>query len=171
MITELLGSAQDKMKDYLEQITRLRRDHIPKGWKWPCIEAMVRSEGMGFSSMETEVPEHLRGPMGQCFQNAWKAVVLSEHELTYCEGYAWGIIPALHAWVMRPDGVILDPTWAGQVAATSYYGVPLKYHFVLKFRQKNRSISILDAWEDGMPMLRGKCRGYLANVPETASRR
>lgn len=64
-----------------------------------------------------------RGPARACFSNAAEQV-LADPTLVYVEGYACTKtvpIPLAHAWVMRPDGRIQDPTWSDGLA---YAGIP-----------------------------------------------
>jgi hypothetical protein len=71
--------------------------------------------------------EHLKGPMQQCFNNAWQAAK-ADPELRYVEGYYTLGNGAYvnHAWCITPDGQILDFTAdASWVGGTDMHGLPV----------------------------------------------
>ena len=56
-----------------------------------------------------------QGERKECFANATR-LALSGGGMTYCEGYATGVlIPVQHAWCVRADGTVVDPTWSGRL--------------------------------------------------------
>jgi hypothetical protein len=71
------------------------------------------------------------GRAKECFMNAASAVVFeSSTDLRYVEGYAASIIPIHHAWLVTPNGEVIDPTWAGQIShgvtmspGSEYFGI------------------------------------------------
>lgn len=101
------------------------------------------------------------GPTGMCYFNAAKYVANNGNGLVYCEGYAAGIIPVLHAWLidMRQPTKAIDPTWTGTnkrpAMGVDYFGVPIKRHFLKAhlLRTEHWS-SILDDWQHDFPILR-----------------
>jgi hypothetical protein len=67
---------------------------------------------------------------GMCYMNALHAA-LRYRDLTYVEGYAYdGTIPIHHAWLVRRDGRVLDPTWGYRPDAV-YVGIPFRTTWAL----------------------------------------
>jgi hypothetical protein len=94
-----------------------------------------------------------RGQMRECYTNATK-MVFADSDLRYCEGIAYaGTIPVLHAWVLQPDGKILDPTWPD---GEEYLGCVFRTKYLAKcIARRGFWGSLLDAWEEGFPLLTG----------------
>ena len=105
----------------------------------PSFEAMVLQRGKHFvgpteqenrSLMRDWGVEH--GELGDCFMNAQSHVMFGDggEDLTYVEGYAIASnvpIAIHHAWLVTPDGKVIDPTWRGQSdvnPGVEYYGIP-----------------------------------------------
>ena len=64
-------------------------------------------------------------PPGECFRNA-SELALANPELTYVEGFGCTAQVGMalhHAWVVDPQGKVIDPTW---LHGTSYCGVPVE---------------------------------------------
>jgi len=96
---------------------------------------------------------HKRGPMRQCFMNAVK-MATSGRLVTYCEGYAMGVMPVLHAWCVDQEGRVIDPTWSMPDAV--YYGVPFKTEYVLRrVTEAQCYVSMFDDWVNDWPLLTG----------------
>lgn len=84
------------------------------------------------------------GRMKQCFENAGRHMI-DDNELTYVEGYAFAHklkgIPVHHAWLVTPDGEVIDPTWGSHnpgfrgeryEPGIAYHGIPIKRDFLMK---------------------------------------
>jgi hypothetical protein len=83
----------------------------------------------------------------QCFSNATR-MVCRDPSLTYVEGFVSVIMPVHHAWVMRPDGGIIDPTLRikGRVGPPphDYFGVPFAAEFLSRFLVETGVFGLLD---------------------------
>jgi hypothetical protein len=106
-------------------------------------------------------PSNLR-PMvpQQCFDNAYR--MARKYGWRYVEGYALGILPVHHAWVVDHDDRVIDPTWAtisrkirteakpfGGIG-TSYCGVSIPLDVVRDYRivsDRSMLCSVLACWQ------------------------
>lgn len=97
--------------EYLAIVANLRRKCQRSPYRYASSEEFVlfnakpvwaRFDAMTVEPMTTK----------ECFQNCW-SVSQAEPELRYAEGFALmcGSIPTHHAWLVRPDGRVEDPTW------------------------------------------------------------
>jgi len=79
--------------------------------------------------------------------------------LVYCEGYATGVIPVHHAWLLY-DGQVIDPTWDGRIAPANqqveYYGVAFSYDYVIRTALKTEYYGILDNFVEHYPLISGE---------------
>ena len=94
-----------------------------------------------------------RGPIQQCFRNCANAA-MDDPTLTYCEGYAIGVIPVLHAWCVDKDGKILELTW--KKPGTEYFGIPFQTSFLKRQLCRSGYFGLIDAWKSNWPLLRGR---------------
>ncbi len=86
-----------------------------------------------------------------CFQHAAEAAKL-ERSLTYVEGYAILIIPVLHAWLVGPDGKVIETTW--QEMGRAYYGIPFRTDYIRQQIKAQKHYSMIDQWEADWPTIR-----------------
>ena len=99
-----------------------------------------------------------QGTIKLCFENAFK-LARRDRSLTYVEGYATHVIPVHHAWVVTPEGIVIDNTWAEgkHDDERAYFGVAFDLPYVTKRRREMRDyggISVLDDWANKFPTLR-----------------
>jgi hypothetical protein len=124
--------------------------------KYSCLEAVVLAHGTVFTHTRP-VPDRLRGPMRRCYANA-QALRHRVPDLVYCAGYA--LPPDCddlifeHAWLMDPDGFVIDPTW-GTSHLTGYVGVPLTDAHADRMRRTRTDILLgvpyRQMWAEGLP--------------------
>jgi hypothetical protein len=94
----------------------------------------------------------MKGTQRECFSNATK--LATAFNLTYVEGLAmqYGMFPMEHAWCVDDNGNVIDNTWITN-SAVVYYGLPLKYSFVVKSMSETGVYGVFDcigpcpAWE------------------------
>ncbi|MGI5337708.1 hypothetical protein ACQEVS_10065 [Streptomyces sp. CA-181903] len=98
-----------------------------KNWAYQTAFHLVLDLGRGFTA--TAPPAGLgRMPARECYANAAR-YALEHHSregVIYVEGFAssdvfGGHLPLAHAWCVRPDGTVIDPTWVDGLA---YVGIP-----------------------------------------------
>lgn len=90
-----------------------------------------------------------RGEPRHCYMNA-AALALSHKGYTYCEGYAAGVIPVMHAWVVK-DGRIGETTWPE--LGSAYYGITFKTEYLRKELLTSKRYGLIDRWWDDWPLL------------------
>lgn len=71
-----------------------------------------------------------RGKPKLCYETAAK-LALEDPSLIYVEGVAINLIPTGHAWVVKPDGRVIDPTWKNPENC-QYYGLAFQTGFLKK---------------------------------------
>ncbi len=128
-----------------------------------------RQQLNGYSSMQDFVlqngreftPGTICWALGKqnCFQHAAEAASLCR-DFTYCEGYAAGIIPVLHAWIVdAKDGTVIETTWPEM--GTHYYGIPFRTDYVRKQIKLTKHYSMIDQWENDWPTIRAPKEQWL----------
>ena len=107
----------------------------PPIFAYSCLEDWLLKHGTFFTPKN--LPSTVR-PMGlqQCYENAWR-VAQRTKAYHYVEGFAIGMIPVLHAWLIDRDGNVIDPTWASRTAGigSAYMGVELNLEEVRRSRR------------------------------------
>lgn len=104
------------------------------------------------------------GEVQQCYQNALELALANPEELTYVEGYGLRMIPCPHAWVIRLDGTVLDPTWqalsdlhgpdvfGGEEIVPQYIGIPFAAEFVDEYTERRGVYGVTQDWQQGYPL-------------------
>ncbi|WP_406085889.1 hypothetical protein [Kitasatospora purpeofusca] len=109
-----------------------------------------------------------RGAPAHCFANALR--VAHRTGGAYVEGFvlAAGSLRR-HAWCVRADGAVLDPTWPRGEAAQAYLGVPMAPWFVDAFQQRTLTKTcFLGVLDPRVQAERDAGRIYDAGVPALA---
>jgi hypothetical protein len=155
MITPIVDPlCEDTVVSYLRDVAKLSEgQYDTEGWAFPTHCHLLLSHGRRFTT--TQPPTDLVGMEPRlCYSNAARyARVHSPAGLIYAEGYALphGVdFPLAHAWCVRPDGTVVDPTWA-DTPGRAYIGVA--------FREPQRwphdGGGILQDPERSYPLLKG----------------
>ena len=161
LVLWLLGEGMSDIENYLNALIDVQHkchntNGAPReGWEYLCIEDFVLREGQPFAAPSSvELPSDVsQGIVKECFKNCVNSVAMRGTDYLYCEGYALGIIPMLHAWLVSPDGQVIDPTW--RKPGTEYFGVLFNRKFVLEQTLKQETYGLLDAYTAGWPLLKG----------------
>lgn len=107
-----------------------------------------------------ELPKEIRrGKLGLCFQQA-ADLATRDSRYTYCEGYAAGVIPLMHAWCIDKAGNVIDPTWADDLGH-SYFGVPFKTKYLIHQLLETERYGLIDKYEHNWPVLRADPKEFL----------
>jgi hypothetical protein len=160
--------ANDKLLEQLKtrlQANRVLQDRDVKtkrqDWQYPYGEEQyVLANGEFWEPPTKKKPfrSPIRAIPRHCFQNSYMLVMHEELKLRYVEGFAIRSDvnghAHFHAWVVTEENVVVDPTWKEGV---SYFGVvfPLDIVEKLYLNLKAASVSVLDDWPNGFPILRG----------------
>lgn len=143
------------VKDYLERtIAMLATLNLNrcKLHGYLCFEDFVLQHGRRFTRLG-KMPRSVKtGKANHCFMNAAQ-LSLSIPSLIYCEGFATGIIPVMHAWCITRTGTIIDPTWNDGL---DYFGIPIKHTYLMSSMMKYGVYGVIDLWKEGFPILRAK---------------
>nr|WP_024126848.1 hypothetical protein [Streptomyces sp. F2]AHE39612.1 Hypothetical protein pFRL4_379 [Streptomyces sp. F2] len=127
--TATVIAAEDGLIRYLRQHAELivkGAYDIPADWRYRSQYHLLLALGRRFAP--TPRPEGLIGmPDRLCYSNsAQYAKEHQEESLVYAEGFALthaGLDFYLpHAWTVRPDGTVLDPTWDDE-PGRAYVGI------------------------------------------------
>lgn len=99
------------------------------------------------------LPEgYCRGTPQHCFANAFDLAV-NHDELTYVEGYAQSAyLVNAHAWVVDPDGQVIDPTW-NEPERRAYLGVAFSTDFLAEVVEQGYYGLISTDWQRHNRML------------------
>lgn len=117
------------------------------------VEKFVIEHGRQWDRIETDLAAHHVEPgrIKECFRNA-AILALHRERFTYVEGFACGVIPVHHAWVVTADGTVVDNTWP--TPGTDYFGVPFRKSALLRELQHNRTYGLLDQWQSNYRLAR-----------------
>jgi hypothetical protein len=88
-----------------------------------------------------------KGPDNQCYRNA-SLLVMEDKSLDFAEGFAEADgLPGLafqHAWAVKADGTVVDPTWKNP-EKSKYFGVVYKRDAYLKHLYKSKFYGVIGA--------------------------
>jgi len=148
----------EELIEYLTQEAKLvsRRTGMSM-WSYACLSDLVSREGVAFPWASK--PAHIAwGTEGECYRNAYY-LATENPDYTYVEGYAFGIIPIVHAWVVDSNGTVVDNTWREDLVESedrAYLGIPLKLSYVNKVIVRREKFGVLDCWELEWPLMTGE---------------
>lgn len=106
-----------------------------EGWSFSSLESLLLTKGVSFEAIALPYDVE-RGMMKECYKNA-ALLSFERSDLRYCEGYAAGIIPVMHAWCIDSKNRVIDPTWP-DAESCIYHGVAFKSDWARKFMIKNK---------------------------------
>ncbi|MFS0691857.1 hypothetical protein [Streptomyces nitrosporeus] len=158
MITPIVDPlSEEAVATYLHDVARLAEgNYNTDGWAFPTLYHFLLSHGRRFTV--SPPPPDLTGMEPRlCYSNAARYARDHRSEgLVYAEGFALpgGVdFPLAHAWCVRADGTVLDPTWA-DTPGRAYIGVAFRdpqrwpYDGGGILQDPDRSYSLL---KDGLP--------------------
>jgi hypothetical protein len=127
------------------------------------VAQFILDHGMKFKTDGRSFPR--LGRMKECFKNSFE-LAASEPDLIYCEGYALGAVIAVHhAWCVRKDGTVVDPTWK---SGEDYFGVPLRLEYVVKFIDDTGCYdSVIEDYRRRFPLLTNRQSGLWTEAVNT----
>lgn len=121
--------SEEGVIEYIRQLAQLSQDNCrAEGWAYPTQYHLLLQHGRRFRP--APLPDHVAPmPNRQCYMNAARyAKDHPEEQLLYAEGFARMQrmdLDLAHAWCVRPDGTVLDPTW-DTAPGRAYVGIALK---------------------------------------------
>src|SRR6185369_9939105 len=104
------NKSEEELLDYLLKMRELRLTmRRPQEFKYVGFEDFLIQHGTFFEP--SDLPASIRPMMiSQCFENCFR-VASRTKAFHYCEGYAVGLLPIHHAFLIDRDGRCYDPTW------------------------------------------------------------
>jgi hypothetical protein len=120
-------------KEYVQQCVDMANEFrqanvkLKGGVVYP--QDLLLKYGLEWTQRVNPTPKRYRGPLNQCYKNAYKAMVRSKGALRYCEGVAYaGLIPTEHAWCIDSLGYVVETTWCDSRLADDsnkfeYFGI------------------------------------------------
>ena len=142
-------SLQEHLKSLVFAFESIRAQN---GFEFSCQEQFVLEHGREWTA--AKLPGRFsRMTPRECFMNATN-LVLEDPSLTYVEGFAAGVIPVHHAWVVDLDGSVIDPTWKDPENST-YFGVPFEREYLLETIQESGYYGLIDNFKMRWPLLTG----------------
>lgn len=155
MATHTINGVEDFLRfsaDFRKQCSR------PADWRYCCFEELVLSHGRKFDQIIRRPKWIKKGVIKECFSNCLKELMRYPDRLVYCEGYATGVIPVHHAWLLY-EGKVIDPTWDGRDIIkdhTEYFGIPFNYNYVLRVATETGYYGVIDNFTQRFPLLSGE---------------
>lgn len=158
------------LTSHLEWVAKMARIHKAQDdWAYLNLSSFVLARGRAYTAAPR--PKGMRKMTNKlCFRNALYTV-WEDRSLTYVEGYALAFngIPCEHAWAVRPDGTVVDPTWYDPDLA-AYYGVEIPLDIVHGRIIRNNVFGILvNDWRNDCAILRTGRFEPLDRLEEEAS--
>lgn len=142
----------NRVENYLRVMTEIQRgmgSHVHGYYGYFGLEDFVLRHGRVFEP--APLPRGVRrGRMTLCYMNA-ALLAIEDRRFTYCEGFAAGIIPVMHAWVCDDQGRALDVTWKD---GKQYVGVPVNRKYLMRSLARKKTYGLIDNWQQGWPMLK-----------------
>ena len=149
-----MTKAERDLKSFLDKTQKMPtrswgEDYIYDG----PFDALARHGRMWPVAADQSPGETVVSVPKACFDNAYRLARRSK--LRYVEGYALGVIPVEHAWVVNEQNEVIDPTWHMQRSSlgTAYYGVVIPLKLMVKSRRRGCSSGLFD-WMHRFPLLK-----------------
>ncbi len=108
--------------------------------RYASVEALVLEHGRWFTPAPLP-PDRPRGRPQRCYGNA--TLHSQTYQLVYTEGFAIHTtgFPAAHAWCVRPDGTVEDPTW--DTDGHAYLGLPFTDDYLREHETRAATHTVL----------------------------
>jgi len=113
------------LRHHLKQIVKLSGE---RKTPYNSAEDFILKHGKRFDGQKLQKPWEF-DTVKQCFMNSQK-LAMSDHTLTYVEGYVMALIPVHHAWCVDLTGEVIDVTLRSAVDGTVYFGCKFQTRYV-----------------------------------------
>lgn len=153
-------SFEQHFRAYLEQILVMKKDftsgHVYEDAQLPHylgMEDFLLREGKFYPP--TKLPsKYERGIPKSCFGNSVELGV-HKHDLTYCEGLVWSVIPIVHAWNLDKNGNVVDLTLSENIEhhVRGYWGVEFSLPKLIQLLEDRQTYGpFIDDFKCGWPL-------------------
>jgi len=84
-------------------------------------------------------------------------------DLIYCEGWAMGRIPIMHAWCCTKQGEVLDNTWPMDDGHATYFGIPFNRKVIkgAMGQHSHKREGLLNGWDIRYPMMKSSDKKFV----------
>lgn len=140
--------------EYLKAIRDCRMTmRKPADFKYYGAEDFLLQHGTFFTP--ANLPLTIRPmPIQQCFTNALR-VASRTQAYHYVEGFATGVIPVHHAWLIDKDGNVADPTWASLRSGLGCAYIGVEFDLKETKATLRAGCSLLEDYRRDYPVLQG----------------
>jgi hypothetical protein len=132
----------------------------PRPLHYCCTEDFVVRHGQFYQWRPLPDDVHVGAPRC-CYGNALALCVMDSDRFRYVEGFAMSSVaiglPVHHAWVIDPEGYVVDNTWPHGVA---YLGVEFSYERAADCIW-NGDATVIDDWNRDWPLLHSEWKGEI----------
>jgi hypothetical protein len=155
------------IREYLEALESLAAKYLRSGAQSP--HRFLLDQGRAFR-VGSNTYKGRRDAPKECYSNAGRRAMQPDSKLLYAEGYTTsvGYIPIPHAWLVTPDGEVIDTTLKGgdeEYGERGYFGLAFTPEYVAKTTARTGYWSLLD---DIAPtrhdIMLGNTSGMLADI-------
>ena len=149
-----MTEAERDLKSYVDMLQDMQPRKLGKGYVYNGPDDALARHGRMWPVAADQSPgEAVLSVAKECFDNAYRLARRSK--LRYVEGYALGVIPLKHAWVLNDQDEVIDPTWHKLQLGlgTAYYGAVIPLNLMAKARRGGSATGLFD-WMGHFPLLR-----------------
>lgn len=158
MRTNIISNIREFLQMEVDMLKTMRNLHRIHGYL--SMSDFLLQHGRNFEP--APLPDDVKkGRAKECYCNAANIVIDEPERFIYCEGYAVGVIPVMHAFCIDVEGRVVDPTWYGKsergrtpTLGTEYFGIAIKKDYLVKTLIKNERYGVIDQWQAEWPIMR-----------------
>lgn len=154
----------DSCKQFLEKVVAVERTIQRHGINGYCsVEDFVLRNGKAWPVSQRPVCLKI-GPLGECFRTSASYALRWPDLYIYCEGFACGSLPVMHAWLLDDQGRVIETTWRDR--GVDYFGIALRPEYLEERLCEQKSYGLIDQPTERWPMLRARPEAWRHQIME-----